>query len=139
MRRSKAQPPSRHLTVRRRQPATTWRDEVAGCAYAPCMILAVGVGVLGVVALFIGVNVVSEWVTGRAASGLDTPLGQGLAGLGAIAAGAWLAMRIVTGKSAPGTTQRAKLGVLGLAALLAGVGLWAILLAVGEHPAPSTF
>jgi hypothetical protein len=103
------------------------------------MILAVGIGVLGVVALFIGVNVLAQWITGWGAKGLDTPLGGGLAGLGAIAAGAWLAMRIVTGKSAPGTTQRAKLGVLGLAALLAGVGLWAILLAVGEHPAPSTF
>jgi hypothetical protein len=48
-------------------------------------------------------------------------------------------MRIVTGKSAPGTTQRAKLSVLGLAALLAGVGVWALLLAIGQHPEPSVF
>jgi hypothetical protein len=105
----------------------------------PCLILSLPIAGLGVVALFVGVNVLAEWVTGWAARGLATPLGEGLVGMGAIAASAWMAIRILTGKSAPGTTQRAKLGVLGLAALLAGIGVWALAIALGQHEPRSTF
>jgi hypothetical protein len=104
-----------------RRAELTWKDEVAGYAYAPCMILSVGLAALGVAAFLVGVDVLSGWGAGWAGSALSAPASQGLAGVAAILAGAWLAMRIVTGKFAPGTTQGAKLGVLGLAALLAGL------------------
>jgi hypothetical protein len=121
----------------------TWReganDAATGCSYFGCMFLLIPLGVIGVVAFFLGIDLLSGWLSPQIMSALDQPLGLAVLGVALILLSAWGMYRVVSRRPTSGVTPVGIFGCGLVALVIAAVGVWVLLGALTHQPGTPGF
>jgi hypothetical protein len=117
----------------------TANELATGCGYLVVVVLALPALVLGVLALFVGTNVVADWMIGAAMRAFEAPIVRVTFGVTMIVLAAWGTVRVYRRRALPEVTALAVVLWVVTDVILVSLGVIALAAAVNEETGVARF